>query len=472
MTFLHKGDAIELEIDSLAFGGQGVGRYQDLVVFVNGTIPGQRVACQITQKKKNYAEAQVKQVIVQSPYYHPPLCKHFGDCGGCSQQNLEYPIQMREKESQVQELISRIGGFDSVEYLPIIASPDQYYYRNKMEFTFSRSKWFSSQELKNSSPLEPNGLFLGLHAKRFFEKVVDLEECHLCNPIAIQILKIIREIAKKSGLAAFTTSDYSGFWRFLVVRSSINTNDLMVSLISSQFNEEIMQLLSRILSQNIPQISTLYYGSTQSKANVAYCEKEYLLSGKGKIDEKIGPYYFEISHQSFFQTNTKAAQVLFDVISSYAMLKGNETVFDLYCGSGTISIYTSSKAKQIIGFETVHSAIQDALNNCRRNNITNCDFVLGDVRESLASTSEILSSYGRPEVIIIDPPRGGMHPHVISSILELGPERIVHVSCNPSTLARDLKLLCEKKYRLTKIQPVDMFPQTGHIEVVAQLLKK
>jgi 23S rRNA (uracil1939-C5)-methyltransferase len=468
---LKKGQEIELSIESLAFGAKGVAKTDNFVVFVNGALPGETVLAKIRKKQKNHAEAQLVKVLQKSPFYVEPVCSHFGECGGCSIQHLDYEKQLEYKTDQVGDVLRKLGGLSGFELLPTIPSPNIFNYRNKMEFSFSRDRWITQQEISSGETIERSFCFLGMHAKGFFEKVVDLQECHLVNPIASEILKEVRAIAKESELEVYTTKDHTGFWRFLVIRSCQNTNDLMVNIVTHSYNEEIAHLLKERLISKFPSITSLLYSTTTNKANVAFSEEEHLLAGNRTIFEKLGDYKFEISANSFFQTNSKQAEQLYDVVKEYADFDGSENVYDLYCGAGTISLYISKYANKVVGFEAIDSAVKDARRNAELNKVKNCQFVRGDLRDQLTDIKMATRLYGRPDVMIIDPPRAGMHPKTVKTILRLKPEKIVHVSCNPATLARDLKELCAEFYKLVKVQPVDMFPHTAHVEVVALLVK-
>lgn len=469
---IKKRQHIELDIESLAFGGQGVARVSDFVVFVNGAIPGQKVEALITKKKKNYAEARVLKVLQESPFAVKPRCKHFGSCGGCRLQNLDYVEQVKAKEDQVKDILKRLGGLENFEIYPAIGTDDPFYYRNKMEFSFSRDRWLSQEEIDSDESFERKTHYLGFHTKGFFDKVIDLEECHLVAPIATDVLKVVRDIARESNLPVYSTRDHEGFWRFLIVRPAAVTGDVMVNIVTSDYNPNIASKLKDRLMSTFPQITSLINGVTKSKASVAFCEEEFLLAGRSTIIEKLGDYSFEISANSFFQTNSLQARRLYDVALEYAEFNGNELVYDLYCGAGTISIYISSYVSRAIGIESVESAVMNARENCQLNNVENCEFVLGDLKDELSRTNEIIQKYGQPDVIILDPPRGGMHPKTVRAVLALKPEKIVHISCNPTTLARELQEFCQTDYKLTKVQPVDMFPHTAHVEVVAQLVRR
>jgi 23S rRNA (uracil1939-C5)-methyltransferase len=467
-----KREEITVRIDSLAYGGQGVARIDDFVVFVHGALPGQQVRALVTKVKKSYAEARVLHVLEESPYYVKPRCRHFGECGGCILQNLDYEKQIEYKGLQVRELLERVGGFKEFDLLPTLPSADIYNYRNKMEFSFARDRWLSSSEIALGVSLERQGCFLGLHARGFFDKVVDLQECQLINPTGTEILKLVREIARKSGLPVHSTIDHAGFWRFLVVRCSAFTDDLMVNVITSEFKPDIAVALRDGLIKRFPAITSLYNGVTRSKASVAFCEEEHLLAGDETILEKIGDFQFRLSPNSFFQTNSKQVKRLYDVILQLAEFQGDEAVFDLYCGAGAISIFISPSVRRVVGFESVNAAVINARENCADNRVDNCEFVLGDLKDQLNNTAEIVERFGRPDVIILDPPRGGLHPKTAQAVLALAAKKIIHVSCNPATLARELAEFCKEDYILKRVQPVDMFPHTAHVEVVAKLLRK
>ncbi len=466
---MKKGTELNLHIESLAYGGLGVARVNDFVVFIKNAIPGQTVKARIIRKKKSYAEAIVLSVLKESEFAVEPRCAHFGHCGGCAFQNLDYEEQIKQKGQQVRDILQRIGHLNEFKINNTISSPLLFQYRNKMEFSFSRIRWLSPEEIDSGKLIDRDGLFLGLHAKGFYDKVIDLQECHLTSPIAAEVLKTVREFARQSGLPAYSTRDHQGFLRFLIIRPSLNINDLMVTVVTSEYRPKLISSLAAELTGSFPQITSLINGITSSKSSVAFSEQEMLLFGSPAITEKLDSFEFQISSNSFFQTNTKAAKVLYDIAVDYAEFKGHENVYDLYCGAGSISIYVSSRVKHVTGFESVTSAVENARENCHINNVTNCTFVECDLKDALWDTQTIVDTYGQPDVIILDPPRGGMHPKTVEAVLKLQSRRIVHVSCNPATLARELSVLCQEQYRLNKVQPVDMFPHTPHIEVVAQL---
>ncbi len=460
---------LEIEIDDLAFGGAGVGRVQDLVVFVEQALPGQKVLARVVKKKKNFAEARLMQILEPSPHQTAPRCRHFGQCGGCAFQHLAYDQQLQYKQKQVEETMRRLGGFEPLDVLPTLPSPCIYQYRNKMEFSFSPQRWLAAEELGQKEEKEKAGVYLGLHVRGFFDKIIDVSECWLLPPRASALVEVVRDFTIASGKPAYHARAHEGFWRFLVIRQAQNTPDLMVNLVTSEYDEKIARQFKALMATQFPEITSLYYSTTQNLSGVAYPEAEYLLSGEPLIIEKLGPYAFQISSNSFFQTNSLQAQRLYDVVADYARLQPDENVYDLYCGAGTISLYISHGARQVTGFESVAAAVRDAQANATLNQVSNCTFVSCDLRDGLSDTRDVITRYGRPDVCIIDPPRSGMHPKTVDALLRLLPQRIVHVSCNPATLARDVKLLCADAYRLVKIQPVDMFPHTAHIEAVVLL---
>ena len=473
MTDLKKGAEIELQVESLAFGTKGVSRVNGFVVFVEEALPGQRVRAQIFKKKSGYAEARAIAVIEQSPNFVTPRCRHFTDCGGCLLQNLDYATQLQSKQQQVKELLEHIGGITDPPLAPAIGSPQIFFYRNKMEFSFSRQRWLTREEVAKNEITMAKNFALGLHTRNRYDKTLAIEECHLQSPLSNQILAVVRAFTEKHALVPYTTFGHTGFWRFLVIREGKQTGDVMVNIVTAEAPEgrTAVQQLAEKLRAEIPQITTIVHNINHSKAQIAVGDEEVVLHGPGFIRERIGSFLFQISANSFFQTNTLGAEKLYAVAREFAGLTGKETVFDLYCGAGTIAIFISPQAKQVVGFEIVPQAIHDAGVNCHLNEVRNCAFILGDLKDELAQTPLLVNRWGRPDVVIVDPPRAGMHPKVVQKIIELSPPRLVYVSCNPSTLARDVKELALTGYQLKKAQPVDMFPHTSHIEVVGVLEK-
>jgi len=469
---LKKGEEIEITIQDLAFGGQGVARLNNWVVFVDQALPGETVRARISKRRKNYLQARVIETIAASAHQVEPMCSHFGECGGCALQNLDYAQQIAAKQRQTEDSLKRLGGFMDVPMAPIVPADQLQYYRNKMEFSFSRCRWLKASEMGSDNDLQKEGLFLGLHARGFYDKIIDIADCRLLDPQANDMVAAVREFARQSGRPAYSTRDHQGFYRFLIIRRSKQVDEWMVNLITREYEAQIAADFTKWMTDRFPQISSLLLSTTSKQAAVAFSEHETVLAGKATIDEKIGDWIFEISSNSFLQTNSLQAVKLYEQVRQDAGLRGQETVYDLYCGAGTISIYLSRDAAHITGFEAIPAAIDDARRNCIRNDVSNCAFVCGDLKDLLTDTEAQIAQHGKPDVMIIDPPRSGMHPKTVQAILRLLPERIVHVSCNPTTLARDLQIFCKTDYQLIKVTPVDMFPHTAHIEAVALLERK
>jgi 23S rRNA (uracil1939-C5)-methyltransferase len=470
---LKKGSEIDLQIESLAFGGRGVARLNGFVVFVEDALPGQLVRAQLLRKRGGYGEARILEIVQQSPHYVAPRCHHFDDCGGCIYQNYDYAAQLETKHRQVCETLRHIGGFEDVEVLPPIPSPRVFHYRNKMEFSFSPQRWVTSAEIKNDALSAPKDFAVGLHVRDRYDKILTIDECHLQSEWSNRVLGAIKNFTEKHHLRPYTTRDHSGFWRFIVLREGKHTGDRMVNMVTADHptgRDEVARL-AEVLGRECPETTTIVHNINRKKAQIAFGDEEVILLGPGHIRERVGEFTFRISANSFFQTNTLAAEVLYSKAAEYAALTGNETIYDLYCGAGTISIYVSQRAKQVVGFEIVADAIRDAAINCSLNQVSNCAFIEGDLKDELAKVSAIIMKWGKPDVVIVDPPRSGMHPKVVGKLLDLAPQRIVYVSCNPATFARDARELCRAAYRLEKVQPVDMFPHTGHIELVASMTK-
>jgi 23S rRNA (uracil1939-C5)-methyltransferase len=458
---IQKGAEIEVAITSVTFGGQGVARINDFVLFVDGAVTGDIVRAKVLRLKKNFAEARTTQILTPSPHRTEAPCHYFGTCGGCRWQDVDYQGQLEFKRQNIVDVFQRIGGFRDMEVPSPIGSPKIFHYRNKMEFTFGDRPWLT--EAVKTDLLKPS-FALGLHVSQRFDKVLDVKDCYLQSPLANQILNFINVFAKSSGLAPYSLHTHEGFWRFLVIREMEHTPDLMVNIITSR-EDPVMNFLKEKIVKEFPKISSLINGISQKKSQIAVSDYEIVLHGQSTILEKLGGCVFEISSNSFFQTNTLAAEVLYGTILKMAGLKGNETVFDLYCGTGSIAITLAPHAKKIIGIELSESAIANAEKNMLRNQVSNCQFIHGDIRATLKLMSE------KPDVVILDPPRSGLHGDVVETLREILPETMIYVSCNPSTQARDLELLCRDRYAMTQIQPVDLFPHTYHIENVVKLVR-
>jgi len=460
---VKKGQLIELKISDIAFGGKGLARVNGLAVFVDQAIPLDTVVARIVKKKKQYAEARIDTLLEKSPFRIAPPCIYSGFCGGCKWQFLDYNKQLVYKQQHVIESLEHIGRLQGVPVHQTIPSRLIFGYRNKMEFSCSDRRWLLPDEMDRDDI--DKGFALGLHVPGTFYKVLDIKKCLLQPERGNHILEEVRTFIKNADAPVYGLRSHTGFWRFVMLRHSVAYDQWMVNIITGSEDLEAVQPLAARLMERNPKIVSVVNNITTRKAGVAIGEYEILLAGKSCIRDKIGAFEFEISANSFFQTNSRGAESLYETVKEYAGLTGEETVLDLYCGTGAIAIYLAAFAKEVIGLEIVASAITDAENNCRINRVSNCRFILGDIRESLAQVAI------KPDVIIIDPPRAGMHNEVIKQVLGLEPDRIVYVSCNPATMARDLGLLKEE-FDVLEVQPVDMFPHTHHIEAVARLKKK
>jgi 23S rRNA (uracil1939-C5)-methyltransferase len=395
------------------------------------------------------------------------------DCGGCLVQNLRYESQLLAKQRQVTEILQHLGGVAQPPVLPALGSPEQFFYRNKMEFSFARQRWLTRAEVESGKTAENRDFSLGLHARNCYDKTLTIAACWLLSERSNEVLAFVREATRAHPLLPYTTKDHTGFWRFFVMREGKRTGDFMVNFVTSDApgGRQAVAELSHALAAQFPFITTIVHNLNRSKAQIAFGEEEITLHGPGYLRERVEEFEFHVSANSFFQTNTRGAEKLYGVAREFARLTGHETVYDLYSGAGTISIFISKLAKQVLGFEIVPEAIRDAGVNCRTNHIDNCFFIEGDLKDELAHVPILKNRWGWPEVVIADPPRAGMHPRVIQKVLELAPQRLVYVSCNPSTFARDVKEMCNHDYHLEKVQPVDMFPHTAHCEVVGLLVR-
>ncbi len=477
---MKKGDLLELDITGYSFEGKGIAKIikevhtQDettskrFVIFVDGSYPGDKVIAQIRKIRSSYAEAKVKDLIIKSPLRVKANCKYFGVCGGCKAQDLDYEQQIKFKEEQVKDIFERIGGFKDFEREPIIPAEKIFYYRNKMEYSFAEKRWLSEIEIGSMQEISDKDFALGLHIPGMYDKVLDIGGCWLQSEVSNGILNFTRDFFKNQQILPYSPSKHTGFLRNLVIKQSFLQNDLMINLVVSEENERLLMQYGEKILARFPQITTIVYNINKKLSQVAYGDYEIISHGSGFIYDLIGECKFRISANSFFQTNTAQAAKLFSTALQYAEFKGDEIVYDLYSGAGTIPIFISKYVKQIYGFESVEPAIEDAKINIGINSISNFLPILADLNKSLIPLIEE-KKLPKPDVIIADPPRSGMNPKTVKDILELMPKKIVYISCNPATQARDIKLLCDGGYKLIKIRPVDMFPHTYHIENVALL---
>jgi len=457
---LKKGQEIELTIEALAYGGKGISRYHNFVIFVEKSIPGQKVLAYIYRKKKDYAEARIKEILSESSYFTDPKCIHFSTCGGCKTQHLSYAEQLNQKKNQVQHIFERQAGISDFIIDKVVSAQPIYNYRNKMEFTFSKNRWILEDEPDN---VESN-FALGMHIPKRWDKILDIEECHLMPEIGSQIINYARELAKELALKPYDQRSHIGFLRYLVLRFGQNTNDFMINLVTSYEDlDSLIPLVSK-LTNRFPSITSVVNNINTRKSDVAFGEREILLHGEPTLNEKLKNLTFQISSNSFFQTNSFMAEKLYEVILDGANLKGEEIAYDLYCGTGSISLFLAQKAKFVYGFDIIVSSIENAEQNAIINNIENVEFNVANLDTYFNNNKS--SRYPNPNVVIVDPPRSGMHKKMTQYLPKLKPETIIYVSCNPSTQARDTKILQSNGYDLRKLTVVDMFPHTPHIETV------
>jgi len=484
---LKKGESLELEIIKHAAEGKGIARInrniikpaeddqqqdnneKNYVVFVKGAYPGDKVTAQLRKIKKSYAEAVIVKIFSPSKNRVEPRCKFFGTCGGCKQQDLNYETQLKFKQELVKETFEHIAGLKDFDFEEIIPSENQFFYRNKMEFSFADRRWLTKEEI-DSEDVFDKAFALGLHIPRIFDKVLDINECFLQSELSNEILNFTRKFFKEKNASIYSTKTHVGYLRNLVIRQSQNTDDLMVNLVTSKEDDALMKEYTSELLKSVPQITTVINNINKKKASVAIGDYEKVYHGEGFIYDKIGDYNFRISANSFFQTNTLQAENLYKTAMEFAELKGDEIIYDLYSGAGTIAIYVSGKAKKVIGFESIRSAVRDSAENAILNKVENVQFAEANLYKSFLPIIE-QNNIPKPDVIIIDPPRSGMHKNTVGDVIQLNPQKVVYVSCNPATQARDIKLMVGAGYKLKKMKPVDMFPHTYHIENVVLLIK-
>jgi 23S rRNA (uracil1939-C5)-methyltransferase len=466
---LKKGHTVELTIESTAFKGKGVARHDGIAVFVPGTAPGDVVKARITKKKKKYREAKVLELLKPSSLRIQPKCSHAPVCGGCTWQHLPYPEQLAIKEQHVRDHMERIAGLDPDIVQPIIGCDREFYYRNKMEYSFAKRRWLTDEEIRRDEYVDDKGFAGGLHAPGRFDKILNLNECHLQDPISYKILDFVRNYCIEHGIPAFDTFNNEGFMRHLVIRNAHFTDDLMVNLVTFEDDPERIGKLADALLEQFPSITTIINNVNDQPNPTATGRFERILHGTGYIVDQIGNHSFKIHANAFFQTNTRQAEQLYSVARNYAGIDNGGHLFDLYCGVGTLSLFMADLADRVTGIEIVDVAVKNARFNAEENGVTNAEFVLGDMKDTF--NDEFMAQNGRPDCVITDPPRAGMHPDVVQQLAGLDVPRLVYVSCNPSTMARDLEILKEH-YRVEEVQPVDMFPQTYHIEAVAKLTRK
>lgn len=450
---LKKGDIIELEIEDLALGGEGIARINDFVVFVRGGVPGDIIKAKLTQIKSSYSMAEIVVILKPSGNRITSSCPYYGECGGCCMGHLNYESQVYFKSKQVVDSMRHLGGFEEFAIDEIIPSEEIYGYRNKMEFTIIKAD---------------SSIIIGFHHRGRHDLLLDISSCLLASGNLNKILNDTREFIGKKNISVYNSKRMTGLLRYLVLKEGKNTQEVMVNVVTFEEDFPEIKELAEILRNDNPSILSIVQNINSRKSTIAAGEYEKVISGRAYIREYIGNLEFRISANSFFQTNTRQAEILFEIIKNYCEASPDDTILDLYCGTGAISLFLARNSKKVIGIELNQEAVRDARANALLNGISNCEFLQGEVRYVL---QDILQNKAEIDTIVIDPPRSGLHPKATKTILEIMPKRIVYVSCNPATLARDLKILHSGGYRILKLQPVDMFPHTAHVECVAKLEK-
>ncbi len=453
-----------VEIKDVAAEGNAIARVDEMVVFVPFGAPGDIADVKIDRKKRSYAEGHIERMVSPSPLRVEPRCSHFGLCGGCRWQHLPYSFQLECKQRQVSDALRRIAKVEIPDVLPIIGADPVWEYRNKMEYTFSNKSWLTYEQMRSGEEF-PDRDAAGFHIPGAFDKVLDIDRCHLQDDFSNRLRKFVKNFGKSNGYPFYDLRAQNGFLRTLMVRMA-STGQIMALLAFGEDNSERIQAVMSAVKNEFPQITSLLY-VVNTKLNDTFGDLPVVTySGTPYIEEEMDGLKFRVGPKSFYQTNSKQAHRLYEVARDYARLTGDELVYDLYTGTGTIANFVARHARHVVGIEYVADAIEDARLNSRVNGIGNTEFYAGDMKDVL--TSEFIDAHGRPDVMIVDPPRAGMHGDVVDVILNAEPRRIVYVSCNPATQARDLALL-DVKYRVTAVQPVDMFPHTHHVENVVAL---
>lgn len=473
---LRRGHEYTMTADAAAFEGGCVARFEGMAVFISGCVPGDTVRVLVTKTKKRFAEARTVEVLAPSPTRVAPPCSYFGTCGGCKWQNLAYAEQLKWKRQHVVDAFERIGGLESLDVRMTIANAEEYWYRNKMEFSFGDQRWLTEEEIASGREFK-RGFALGLHVPGRFDRVLDVDHCWLQSELSNRILNATRAFALDNELSIYNTRSHTGLLRHLVVRQSRATRETMIVLVTSDDATETIDRYTRFIRVEVPEVTTIIQGINRKKAQIAFSEETRVLYGPGTITERVAGNDFTISPFSFFQTNSQQAERLYEQALEAAGIGVDDVVWDLYCGAGTITLAAARMARQAVGIELNPVSIDDARANAAHNDVGNVEFIAGDLKNVLEELR--LAEAGRsvehhlvrPDVVITDPPRAGMHEDVVRRLLELAPARIAYVSCNPATQARDFAILADS-YDVEYVQPVDMFPQTYHVETVARLVRR
>ncbi|MFN4763389.1 23S rRNA (uracil(1939)-C(5))-methyltransferase RlmD [Gillisia sp. Q332] len=458
----------KLEITDAGAKGKSIAKAPDgKVIFINNTVPGDIADIQTTKKKRSFYEGTAIEFHKLSEKRVDPVCQHFGTCGGCKWQFMGYEHQLFYKQQEIENNLIRIGKIELPDVTPILGSKDIYFYRNKMEFSFSDSRWLTLDEINSGKEFEDKNA-LGFHIPGMWDKILDIKKCHLQADPSNDIRNFVKDFANNNDLAFFNTREQTGLLRTLMIRTSSN-GEIMVVVQFFKEKKEKRELLMDHLAEKFPEITSLQYVVNSKGNDTIYDQEVICYKGRDHIFEEMEGLKFKINAKSFYQTNSEQAYELYKITRDFAQLTGNELVYDLYTGTGTIAQFVAKNAKKVVGIEAVPVAIEDARENAKRNNIENTEFHAGDMKKVF--TTGFIEKHGHPDVIITDPPRDGMHKDVIAQIIGILPQRIVYVSCNSATQARDLALL-DEHYKVTRVQPVDMFPQTFHVENVVCLEKR
>ncbi|EKT4547554.1 23S rRNA (uracil(1939)-C(5))-methyltransferase RlmD [Flavobacterium psychrophilum] len=437
------------------------------VIFISNVVPGDVVDVQTFKKRKAYYEGKAIYFHEYSEHRTEPVCEHFGVCGGCKWQNMKYSQQLFYKQNEVFNNLKRIGKVEMPEFETILGSEKQFFYRNKMEFGFSNARWMTEAEIKSDQEFDDRNA-LGFHIPKMWDKILDITKCHLQGDPSNAIRNEIRRFAIENNLEFFNPRNHEGLLRTLMIRTA-STGEIMVLIQFFEENKVQRELIMNHLAETFPEITSLQYVINGKPNDTIYDQDIKLFKGRDYILEEMEGLHFSINAKSFYQTNSEQAYELYKITRDFAGLTGNELVYDLYTGTGTIAQFVSKQAKKVIGVEAVPEAIADAKENTKRNNISNCEFFVGDMKNVF--NDAFIAQHGHPDVIITDPPRDGMHADVVKQILSIGAEKVVYVSCNSATQARDLALM-DEMYQVTRVRPVDMFPQTHHVENVVLLEKR
>ena len=458
-----------IEIIDTASKGKSIAKHNGRAIFIKDGVPGDICDITILNKKKKYWEARIEKIHTYSKKRTTAKCEHFGICGGCKWQSMNYSSQLKYKQNEVLNNLKKIGNIELPKNSKIIASENQYFYRNKMEFTFSNNRWLTSKEIESKVKIIDKNA-LGFHIPGMFDKVINLNNCYLQTDPSNAIRLSVKQFADINKLTYFDIRNHQGLLRNLMIRTTA-TKDLMVLIQFFESDKKSIKLIMEHLKTTFPEITSLLYIINQKANNTMYDQEVICYSGKDHIMEEMDGLYFKIGAKSFFQTNSEQAKVLYRKTKELSQINKDDIVYDLYTGTGTIAQYVAASAKKVVGIDSVEEGIKAAYENAERNNINNCTFYTGDMKDIF--TDEFISKNGNPDVIITDPPRDGMHKKVVEQILKIKAKRIVYVSCNSATQARDLALM-DEKYYTTQIQPVDMFPQTHHVEniIVLNIRKK